>query len=73
MAFNSANNIETTILDESGYGELGFVILAVLYISMGIGSLLSAAVIKKFGSKWCLIMGGIGSIIPIVSTLLPVL
>lgn len=73
MAFNSTNNIESSILEDNDYGDLGFVMLAVLYISMGVGSLLSAAVIKKFGTRWCLIMGGIGTIIPILATLLPVI
>ena len=33
MAFNSANNIESTILEVNGFGSSGFLILAILYIS----------------------------------------
>lgn len=71
MAFNSANNLESSILEEDGFGNSGYLILAVLYLSMGVGSLLAAPVIKAIGTKWCLIFGGIGSVIPILATILP--
>jgi hypothetical protein len=71
MAFNSANNIESQILEEDGFGPVGFIILAVLYFFMGIGSLISTAVINKCGTKICLCIGGIGCIIQILTTILP--
>lgn len=49
-------------MDEDGFGQLGFYILAVLYLFMGIGSVLSTAVINKFGSRYCLILGGLGNV-----------
>lgn len=63
MAFNSANNIESELISDDGFGQLGFILLAVLYLNMGIGSLISTAVINKGGTKTCLILGGIGCII----------
>lgn len=72
MAQNSSANIQSVIMEENGFESLGFYILAVLYLFMGIGSLLSTAVINKFGTRFCLVMGGIGNIQWIVSTLLAI-
>ena len=47
---------------EDGFGQMGFYILAVLYLFMGIGSLVSTAIINKLGSKYCLIIGGLGNV-----------
>lgn len=63
IAFNSANNLESSLIETDGFGKLGFILLALLYLNMGIGSLLSTAVINKFGTKFCLIIGGIGVVI----------
>jgi len=41
---------------------MGFYILAVLYLFMGIGSLVSTAIINKLGSRYCLIIGGLGNV-----------
>ena len=71
-AFNSTSNVTTQIFADDGYGQLGFIQLAVLYMSMGIGSLMSTAVINKLGTRLCLLMGGIGTLLQILSTLLPV-
>ena len=71
MAFNSANNLESELLEEDGYGNLGFLILAVVYFSMGIGSLMSTAIINKCGTKFSLFIGGLGCMIHIMITTLP--
>lgn len=72
MAFNSAQNIQSKIMEEDGFDQLGFFILAVLYFFMGLGSLMSTAIINKYGNRWCLVMGGIGCVVWILSTLLAV-
>lgn len=59
-------------MEENGFEQLGFYILAVLYFFMGLGSLLSTAIINKFGTRFCLVLGGIGNVQWIVSTLLAV-
>jgi MFS family permease len=58
IAFNSASNIQSKIMEEDGFDKLGFFILAVVYFFMGIGSLMSNAAINKFGTKGCLLFGG---------------
>lgn len=62
IAFNSASNLESLIMDTDGFGKLGFYILAILYLFMGIGSILSTAMINKYGSRNCLIAGGLGNV-----------
>jgi hypothetical protein len=62
MAFNSCSNLQSSMMDEDGYGSLGFYILAVLYFFSGLGSLMSTALIHKIGTKGCLLLGGIGNI-----------
>lgn len=59
-------------MEEDGFDSLGFFILAVLYFFMGLGSLMSTAIINKYGTRWCLVMGGIGNVVWILSTLLAV-
>lgn len=59
-------------MDEDGYGDLGFYVLAVLNIFMCIGAILSTAAINKFGTKLCLVFGGIGNSLWIFLSLLPV-
>jgi hypothetical protein len=72
MAFNSASNIQTEIYDSVGFGNLGFYILAVVYFFTGIGSLMSTAMINKYGTRVALVLGGIGNTLWIMSTLLAV-
>jgi MFS family permease len=69
-AFNSASNLQSLVMNEDGFGQLGFYILAVLYFFMGIGSLISTAIINRYGTKFCLILGGTGNTIWIVTMIL---
>jgi MFS family permease len=73
IAFNSSNNIESEIMNNDGFGDSGFLILGVIYLSMGIGSLISTALINKFGTRFCLFVGGIGCITRILITVIPAL
>jgi MFS family permease len=72
MGQNSSANIQSEIMEENNFEQLGFYILAVLYFFMGIGSLMSTAVINKFGTRFCLMTGGFGIVVWILSTLLAV-
>ena len=72
IAFNSTNNIEASLIRKDGYRHLGFILLALLYLFMAFGSILSTAVINKFGVRFGLMVGGIGCAISIFMTLLPV-
>ena len=72
MAFNSSSNIQSEILEHNGFGQLGYFILAVTYLFIGVGSLISTAMINKYGTRKSLILGGIGVTIWILSTLLAV-
>jgi MFS family permease len=58
-------------METDGYESLGYYVLAVLYFSLGMGSLISTAAIKKLGSRKCFILGGIGNTIWIVANILP--
>jgi len=49
-------------MEENGFETLGFFILAVLYFFMGLGSLLSTAIINKYGTRFCLVIGGVGNV-----------
>ena len=50
-------------MNKDGFGDIGFYILATLYFMMGIGSLVSTNAINRFGTKNCLIAGGVGNLI----------
>ena len=60
-------------MENDGFGQLGFFIVAVVYFFMGLGSIMSTAVINRYGTRVCLIMGGIGNTVWILSTILAVL
>ncbi len=72
IAFNSASNIQSQIMADDGFGQLGFFILALLYFFMGLGSLMSTAFIKLLGTKTCLFIGGLGNVQWIFFTIMAV-
>ena len=63
MAFNSANNLQTTLMSQAGFEDIGFFLLGFLFLMMGVGSLISTAAINRYGTKMCLVFGGIGNLI----------
>mmetsp|Transcript_34919 Transcript_34919/g.33965 ORF Transcript_34919/g.33965 Transcript_34919/m.33965 type:complete len:111 (-) Transcript_34919:1151-1483(-) len=71
IAFDSAANLQAEIMEQDGYGDLGYFILAVLYFCMGMGSFFSTAVMNKLGTRACLIMGGVGNVVWICSGIMP--
>jgi MFS family permease len=70
MAFNSVNNIQSTLMEADGFNDIGFYVLAFLYLCMGIGSLISTAIINKYGTKVCLIAGGVGNFVYILAQMM---
>ena len=48
------------VYEQDGLDDLGFYILAVLYFSIAVSSLMSTALLKKLGTYACLILGGFG-------------
>lgn len=50
-------------MKNNGLGKLGYTLLAILYLFIGFGSLMSAALLKKWGIKKCLVLGATGHFI----------
>lgn len=59
IAASSSSNILSTTMATDGYDQLGFYSLAVVALSMGIGSVVSTAVMNVIGEKACLVIGGL--------------
>ena len=59
-AFFTCQNMASLVLKEDGLNDLGFYILAVLYFSIAVSSMMSTALWKKLGTYKCLILGGFG-------------
>ena len=70
IAFNSSANIQSSLMSNDGFDQLGFYLLAILYFFMGVGSLTSTAINNKYGTRACLIIGGCGNVIWILSSIL---
>ena len=59
-AFFTCQNMASLVLEKDGMDNLGFYILAVLYFSIAVSSIMSTALLKKLGTYKCLIFGGFG-------------
>ena len=46
------------MLDDDGYGKLGFYSNAVVYLGLGIGSIAATAVMNKIGERLSMVIGG---------------
>jgi endo-1,4-beta-mannosidase len=60
-------------MEEDGFGKLGFYSLAVLYAFVGIGSMVSTAVMNKIGVKLSMVLGGMGSMLWVFSSIVAAL
>jgi hypothetical protein len=58
-------------MDNNGLGNLGYTLLAVLFLFIGVGSIVSPAILKVWGTKKCLLVGGISHFIFVFSQILP--
>lgn len=54
-------------MDEDGLGKQGFYVLGVLFLFFGIGGIFSTPAINRFGKKKCLVAGGIGTLLYVIS------
>ena len=71
VAFFSTQNIQTVIMKENGLGNMGYIMLATLYLFIGVGSIFSTAIQKRFGIRNCLVAGAFGHFIFIFANALP--
>jgi hypothetical protein len=55
----------------NGEDNLGFYLLAVLYVSIGLSAPFSSAILKRYGIKYCLFLGGFGHFCFVFSSVLP--
>jgi len=58
-------------MDDYGHGNLGFILLAILYLFMAIGSLISPALVKVIGVRKCIGIGGFGTTLFGIAQILP--
>jgi MFS family permease len=56
---------------DSGFGAFGYYLLAIIYLIMALCSFIGPAILKRIGTKKCLILGSLGHFTFIVSTILP--
>lgn len=67
IASNSVANAQSQAMTNSGYDLLGFVNVALLYLSMGIGCLFATAIQDRIGTKMCFVIGSFSDFFFIVS------
>lgn len=73
IALYSAQNIQSLILDDDGYGKLGFYSNAVSYVAQAIGSIGAMAVMEKYGDRKSMSWGSILCVPFIICLLSPAL
>ncbi|CDW79582.1 major facilitator superfamily protein [Stylonychia lemnae] len=71
VAFNSTQNLTSILLDQDGYGKLGFYSLGVQAIFQGIGSLMSSGIVNKFGVKTSMVLGALFNSSWVLQSLIP--
>ncbi len=72
MAFNSSQNIQSLIMEQDGFGKLGFYSLGVQAVFQGLGSLLSAALVHKLGSlKTSMVIGATFNSLWVLQSMIP--
>ena len=54
IAYNSMANLVTSLFDKNGYGPLGNFSLSIIYILWGIGSFISASMLQRLGTRFCM-------------------
>ena len=71
VAFFSTINITTEMMRDSGFGSFGYYLLAIIYLFMALSSFVGPAILKRIGTKKCLILGSLGHFTFIFSSILP--
>ena len=70
-AFLSCQNITAKIMKDLGFSGLGFINLAIIYLSFGLNSLMASKINERFGTKLTLCFSGLTYALWIASFLLP--
>lgn len=70
-AFFTCQNMAALVFKDDGLNKLGFYILAVLYFSIAVSSIMSTALFKKLGTYKCLILGGLGHFVFVFAQIFP--
>lgn len=74
IAYNSAINLQSTVMYNNGFESLGFYNLSVICLVCGLSSFISPILITKFkGTNTCFVIGAIGNGVFILSSVLPAL
>ena len=55
--FNTAQNLCTSVLDDLGFGNMGFYSLAVLYLTFSLSCFVATAIVNKCGERVCMVVG----------------
>lgn len=73
-AYNSAINLQATVMQQSGFGQLGFYNLALVSIVCAFASPSASFMIKRLGGVApSLIVGAVGNALFILASVLPAL
>jgi hypothetical protein len=60
ISYNSSENLQSRIMSELGFGNLGFYNLACVQIAQVMGTLISTTVIGKVGIRVSHVLGALG-------------
>ena len=61
IPFYCVQNLASTLQKEGGFGNLGFTVLAILYLTSMIGAIITPGVVKSFGIRVAMVVGAIGA------------
>jgi len=70
-AFNTCQNLTSTVLADDKLGSFGFYVLATLYLSLSVSAFLSSALLKKMGMYTCFFLGSLGHLSFVIASILP--
>jgi len=73
VAYNSAINLQSTVMERAGFGKLGFYNLALISIFCGVGALFSTSITNRIGVNMSLFIGAAVDAAWILTSLLPTL
>ena len=59
IAYDSAQNLSGHVLEENGFGNMGFYSLSALYLVFGVSCLFALSIVKAVGTKFCLVIGSL--------------
>ena len=66
-AYFSTANVLSLVLQQNGYGSLGFYSVGMVYISWGIGGIFSTTIVKRLGPKLSIFLGSFSNAVWIFS------